>query len=412
MRALRCFQICCITLLFSQICISANDLQGHPVILVPGDGGSQIEGRLDKPTAVHYVCSKKTDYWFSLWLNMELLVPIVIDCWVDNMKLTYDNITRTTSNNLGVDIRIPDFGNSTSVEWIDPSKASAGNYFATIAESILKFGYERNVSLRGAPYDFRKAPNELQDYFVNTKALVEDTYSRTNGQKIIFITHSMGSPMILYFLNHQTQEWKNKYIKSWISLAGCWAGTIKALKVYAQGDNLGVRVLSETALREQQRTSPSLSWLMPSSMQWSPEEVMVQTSSRNYTIQDYQEFFLDIDFPLGYDMWQDTHPLVHELTAPGVEIHCIFGTGVDTAERLVYTKSTPLGKATIIMGDGDGTVNVRSLAACSKWVNEQSQPVYVQAFPKRDHMAVLYDPVILDYIQRVVAASQEGEAVR
>lgn len=77
--------------------------------------------------------------------------------------------------------------------------------------------------------------DELQDYFVNTKALVEDTYSRTNGQKIIFITHSMGSPMILYFLNHQTQEWKNKYIKSWISLAGCWAGTIKALKVYAQG---------------------------------------------------------------------------------------------------------------------------------------------------------------------------------
>jgi hypothetical protein len=42
------------------------------------------------------------------------------------------------------------------------------------------------------------------------------------------------------------------------------------------------------------------------------------------------------------------------------------------------------------MGDGDGTVNVRSLAACSKWVNEQPQSVYVQAFPKRDHMAVLY----------------------
>lgn len=90
---------------------------------------------------------------------MELLVPIVIDCWVDNMKLAYDNSTRTTSNNPGVEIRIPEFGNSTSVEWIDPSKASAGNYFATVAESILKFGYERNLSLRGAPYDFRKAPS-------------------------------------------------------------------------------------------------------------------------------------------------------------------------------------------------------------------------------------------------------------
>ena len=88
------------------------------------------------------------------------------------------------------------------------------------------------------------------------------------------------------------------------------------------------------------------------------------------------------------------------------------------------------------MGDGDGTVNVRSLAACSKWTHEQSQPVYVQAFPKRDHMAVLYvnlvptanifslnfllnsfvfysiqDPVILDYIQRVVTLANKANEV-
>lgn len=378
-------------------------LQAYPVILVPGDGGSQIEGKIDKPEVVHYVCSKKTDYWFSLWLNMELLVPIVIDCWVDNMKLTYDNVTRTTSNLPGVETRVPDFGNSTSVEWIDPSKASAGNYFATIAASITKFGYERNVSLRGAPYDFRKAPNELTDYFVSMKTLVEDTFVKTNGQKVMFLTHSMGSPMTLYFLNQQTQAWKDKFVKSWISLAGCWAGTIKALKVYAQGDNLGVRVLSESALREQQRTSPSLSFLMPSNKYWSPEEVMVQTSSRNYTVNDYQDFFLDIGFDSGYDMWQDTHPLVHELVAPGVELHCLYGTGVDTAERLVYTKSTPIGKATILMGDGDGTVNVRSLSACSKWATEQKQSVYIRPFPKRDHMAVLSDPDVLAYIQSVVA---------
>ena len=45
---------------------------------------------------------------------------------------------RKTSNFPGVETRVPDFGNSTSVEWIDPSKASAGNYFATIAAAITK----------------------------------------------------------------------------------------------------------------------------------------------------------------------------------------------------------------------------------------------------------------------------------
>lgn len=52
------------------------------LISVPGDGGSQIEAKVDKPTVIHYICTKKTDYWFDLWLNMELLAPIVIDCWV------------------------------------------------------------------------------------------------------------------------------------------------------------------------------------------------------------------------------------------------------------------------------------------------------------------------------------------
>lgn len=57
----------------------------------------------------------------------------------------------------------------------------------------------------------------------------------------------------------------------------------------------------------------------------------------------------------------------------------------------------------VYVGDGDGTVNYRSLSACAKWMDEQKQRVVVQPFPKRDHMAVLSDPAILDYIQSVVA---------
>jgi len=104
-------------------------------------------------------------------------------------------------------------------------------------------------------------------------------------------------------------------------------------------------------------------------------------------------------------MWEDTHPLIHDLVAPGVEVHCLYGTGIDTAERLIYSKTMPTGKATILMGDGDGTVNVRSLSACTKWAIEQKQPVYVRAFPKRDHMAVLNDPAVIDYIASVLAFS-------
>lgn len=55
-------------------------------ISVPGDGGSQLKAKLNKPTTVASYCIKKTDYYYDLWLNLEQLVPFLIDCFVDNMR--------------------------------------------------------------------------------------------------------------------------------------------------------------------------------------------------------------------------------------------------------------------------------------------------------------------------------------
>ena len=79
------------------------------------------------------------------------------------MKLIYDNDTRTTKSPDGVDIRIPGWGDPFVVEYLDPSKVSPGSYFKDIGNMLVSsLGYVRNVSLRGAPYDFRKGPgNEI-----------------------------------------------------------------------------------------------------------------------------------------------------------------------------------------------------------------------------------------------------------
>lgn len=84
---------------------------------------------------------------------------------VDNIKLVYDNVTRTTSNSPGVDLRVPGWGDPFVVEWLDPTKASAGSYFKDIGNALVSLGYERNVSIRGAPYDFRKAPSKIKSGF-------------------------------------------------------------------------------------------------------------------------------------------------------------------------------------------------------------------------------------------------------
>lgn len=77
--------------------------------------------------------------------------------------------------------------------------------------------------------------DENQEYFVKLKALIEDTYEQNSQERIMMIAHSMGGPMSQYFLNLQTQEWKDKYIKCLVSLSGAWGGSVKAIKVYAIG---------------------------------------------------------------------------------------------------------------------------------------------------------------------------------
>merc|ERR1719308_274573 len=176
----------------------------HPIILVPGDGGSQVEGRLNKTSVVHYMCSKTSD-WYTLWLNLEQMIPTLVDCWVENMKLKYDNVTRRTMDNDGVETRIPGFGNTTTVEWLDPSQRGFSMYFANIVSHLLPQGYKRGVNIHGAPYDFRKAANEHGEYFDNVKELIETTYKDNGNNSVILLTHSMGSPMMLFFLNHQSQ---------------------------------------------------------------------------------------------------------------------------------------------------------------------------------------------------------------
>ena len=54
-----------------------------PVVI--GDGGSQMQLKLDKPSTVHFWCDKKSD-WFTNWVSVEELLPETIDCFADNMR--------------------------------------------------------------------------------------------------------------------------------------------------------------------------------------------------------------------------------------------------------------------------------------------------------------------------------------
>lgn len=123
------------------------------------------------------------------------------------------------------------------------------------------------------------------------KTLVEDTYQQADNQSVTLLVHSMGGPMSLHFLQQQDQKWKDKYIARIISLAGAWAGSVKAVKVFAIGDDLGSFALSGSTMRAEQITSPSLAWLLPSPFFWKNTEVLVSTPNKQYTLENLEEYF-------------------------------------------------------------------------------------------------------------------------
>lgn len=123
------------------------------------------------------------------------------------------------------------------------------------------------------------------------KTLVEETYEKSGNQRVTLIVHSMGGPMSLVFLQMQPQKWKDKYVDKIISLAGAWAGSVKAIKVFAIGDDLGSFALSGSTMRAEQITSPSLAWLMPSPYFWKSDETLVNTPTKQYTLSNINEFF-------------------------------------------------------------------------------------------------------------------------
>lgn len=211
----------------------------------------------------------------------------------------------------------------------------------------------------------------------------------------------MGCPTMLYFLNQQSQRWKSKYIKSLITLAGPWGGAVKALKAFASGDNFGVIVVPSLTIRQDERTFPSLAYLLPSDKIWTGHEVLMESTQRNYTSINYRNFFEDINYMVGYNMWIDVRNLTYDLTPPGVEVHCLHGHGIDTMEKLVYNKgSFPDSQPHVIYGDGDGTVNLKSLQACLHWKGKQSQEIYYQSYKKSDHILIMSDPRVIEYIKQ------------
>uniref|UniRef100_A0A914Y4V9 Lecithin:cholesterol acyltransferase n=1 Tax=Panagrolaimus superbus TaxID=310955 RepID=A0A914Y4V9_9BILA len=209
-----------------------------------------------------------------------------------------------------------------------------GNYFAYIANTLVSWGYKRGKNLVGAPFDWRKSPLELLDFYATLKSLIQRVYYYNHETPVVILGHSMGNPVMNYFYHKYVDaEWKKQFIKSHISLAGAWGGSLQIVKLFASGYNMDYFRMNFFAI----------------------------TAEKNYSAHNVKEFFADIDYRVGLEQYNLANPTLI-LESPGVETHCIYGSKVNTPESFTWAKGYfPNYQPSITFGDGDGTVNIRSL---------------------------------------------------
>lgn len=123
----------------------------NPVVLFPGLGGSQLEAKLLKDIC----CRKAGPDFFTIWLNLQYLTPLTIDCLIEVLKLVKDE-SGSFQPNKNFIIKVPNFGNTSSVRYIDPNlRFGPGVYMEPLVEQLVKKGYQQDVSIRAVGYDFR-----------------------------------------------------------------------------------------------------------------------------------------------------------------------------------------------------------------------------------------------------------------
>ena len=71
--------------------------------------------------------------------------------------MEYDPSDNTFHDNPKVHIKVPGFGDTLSVEYLNPGWIDTIEYYHEMVEYFVDRGYKRGESIRAAPYDWRLA---------------------------------------------------------------------------------------------------------------------------------------------------------------------------------------------------------------------------------------------------------------
>lgn len=400
------------TLLLQSVSLTAGTSALHPVILIPGAGGNQLEARLTTDyRSKNIICQlsalSRGGNWFRLWFDPTVLLGPLTRCFAERMKLTYLAAVDDFRNAPGVDTRVPLFGSTQSLLYLDPHLKHITEYMASLVSALEAVGYIDGRNLFGAPYDFRYGlaasghPSTVGDqYLRDLRALIESSAAANDDRPVILLAHSLGGLFALHLLDRSSISWRRQFVKHLLTLSTPWAGTVQEMLTFASGYTLDIPFVNPLIIREEQRSSESNLWLLPARRVFG-EMPLVFTNNRSYSTNDMAAFLKDIGFEEGiYPYETRIRPMVDRTVEPeGVPVTCMVGFGVDTPEALFYGSEGFDEQPEVMYGDGDGTVNMKSLLALeTEWSEAGRKHLKIMKLQGISHSSILSNTAAVNKI--------------
>ena len=245
----------------------------------------------------------------------------------------------------------------------------------------------------------------MEGYFKNLTKLAETASEMNNGRPVIFITHSMGGPVLQAFFNSVSDAWKEKYVRAFLPVQGPWLGATRILLAFVSGDPLATPAKAAD-LVAMERTLESLLFLRPMPEHWPEENVNVLTVTAPetvYTVSTIDKLLKALGIGNVSQKLDFVDTKRSQMTAPGVETYCMHGYGVPTPYHYYYETLNSAKPVSVQQGDGDGTVPLHSLAYCANWSSQQKQRVTVKTFKNMEHsQSIRKNQALFDYIISVI----------
>lgn len=239
----------------------------HPVLMVPGVISTSLELWEGLP------CARKF-FRQRFWGTLSMLRIMLVDkyCWIKHMRLDPETGTdppgiklRAAQGIEAADFLLPGF-------WV----------WARVIENLALLGYDHSTMMM-APYDWRIDFDTMEKrdrYFSRMKSTVEYLYE-SQQKKVVILCHSLGAMAWLHFMKwveagiggNGGKEWVDKYIESYVNIAGPLLGAPKSISCIVSGEmrdtaqmgKLETYIL-ESMLSKKERLSMFRTWSGPSCM--------------------------------------------------------------------------------------------------------------------------------------------------